>query len=78
MHQAFIETDFHTRAGFDRDGDDYKDIVERSSLTHPLGRVGQTEDCVNAVAFLASESSSFLTGVLLPVDGGKSKKAPGL
>lgn len=53
-------------------------MVNRSALTHPLGRVGQTEDCVNAIAFLASDSSNFLTGLLLPVDGGKSKKAPGL
>lgn len=68
----------HCRAEIDRDGDEYKDIVERSILTHPLGRVGQTDDCVNAIAFLANDSSSFLTGVLLPVDGGKSKKAPGL
>ena len=36
----------------------------------PLGRVGEPEDIANAVAFLASEQASWITGVNLPVDGG--------
>ena len=36
----------------------------------PLGRVGQPEDVANAVAFLAAEQSSYLTGQVLCVDGG--------
>ena len=36
----------------------------------PLGRVGQTEDVANAVAFFAAEQSSYLTGQVLCVDGG--------
>ncbi|WP_316572647.1 SDR family NAD(P)-dependent oxidoreductase [Neobacillus sp. YIM B06451] len=38
----------------------------------PLGRYAETSDVVNAVLFLASEESSFITGVTLPVDGGMS------
>ena len=37
---------------------------------HPLGRIGAPEEVGNAVAFLCSEESSFVTGVALPVDGG--------
>lgn len=36
----------------------------------PLGRFGQPQDVANAVLFLASDESSFITGVALPVDGG--------
>lgn len=38
--------------------------------TIPMGRLGQPEDMANAVRFLASDESSFITGVCLPVDGG--------
>lgn len=78
VNPAFIDTDFHCRDGVERGDDAYTDIVERSSHTHPLGRVGQPDDCVNAIAFLAKDSSNFLTGVILPVDGGKTKKSPDL
>ncbi len=36
----------------------------------PLGRWGQPEDIADAVAFLCAPASAFITGVILPVDGG--------
>lgn len=36
----------------------------------PLGRIGSPETVADAVAFLAGDSASFITGVVLPVDGG--------
>jgi len=38
----------------------------------PLGRVGNAEEVANAIAFLASEAASFITGVSLNLDGGAS------
>jgi 3-oxoacyl-[acyl-carrier protein] reductase len=43
---------------------------------YPLGRTGTPEDVADAVAFLASERSSFITGATLPVDGGLSIGSP--
>jgi NAD(P)-dependent dehydrogenase (short-subunit alcohol dehydrogenase family) len=37
---------------------------------HPLGRNGQVADAAEALLFLASDQASFITGVVLPVDGG--------
>ncbi len=42
-------------------------------MQHPVGRVGVPLDIVNAVMFLCSDKSSFITGQVLPVDGGMSK-----
>ena len=40
--------------------------------TIPLGRLSQAEDVANACVFLAEDAAAFLTGVLLPVDGGRT------
>ncbi|WP_430099685.1 SDR family NAD(P)-dependent oxidoreductase [Novosphingobium resinovorum] len=37
---------------------------------HPMKRMGQPEEVARGVAFLAGDEASFITGVVLPVDGG--------
>lgn len=49
----------------------YQQFLEKQKEGHPLGRVGLPEDCAEAVAFLASDSSSFITGQILFIDGGR-------
>lgn len=39
---------------------------------HPVGRVGRPEEVADAVAYLLSDAASFINGVTLPVDGGRS------
>jgi NAD(P)-dependent dehydrogenase (short-subunit alcohol dehydrogenase family) len=38
--------------------------------SYPMNRIGEPEEVATAVAFLASDEASFITGVILPVDGG--------
>ena len=38
----------------------------------PVGRWGRTVDIANAAVFLASDEAAYITGVILPVDGGYS------
>lgn len=37
---------------------------------HPIGRLGEPAEVANAILFLASDEASFVTGAILPVDGG--------
>ena len=37
---------------------------------HPIGRLGEPSEVANAILFLASDEASFVTGTILPVDGG--------
>ena len=39
---------------------------------HPMGRIGTAQEVAYAVLFLASDEASFITGVALPIDGGRS------
>lgn len=56
-----IDTDMARELG----GEVLDDLVEQT----PLGRLGTPQDIANAVAFLASDKASFITGQVLTVDG---------
>lgn len=47
-----------------------RQVVPTFNGFHPLGRNGQPNDLASAILFLASEQASWITGVVLPVDGG--------
>jgi meso-butanediol dehydrogenase/(S,S)-butanediol dehydrogenase/diacetyl reductase len=52
------------------------DVFERLAKWYPLGRVGEPEDVVGAVLFLASDEAAWISGAVLPVDGGLTAGNP--
>jgi NAD(P)-dependent dehydrogenase (short-subunit alcohol dehydrogenase family) len=46
------------------------DYIEEIRRLHPMGRLGEPEEVARAIAFLASDEASFITGAILPADGG--------
>jgi NAD(P)-dependent dehydrogenase (short-subunit alcohol dehydrogenase family) len=46
------------------------DFLSRLQRWYPLGRIGEPDDIAQAVAFLASDAAGWITGAVLPVDGG--------
>jgi 3-oxoacyl-(acyl-carrier-protein) reductase len=59
---GFIETDMTADLG--------EDLVKKYADQIPLGRLGSAEDVAGAVEFLSSDAAGYITGALIPVDGG--------
>jgi len=64
---GFIATDMSARA-LDSDAERKQKVFSRT----PLGRMGDPADIGDAALFLASDQAKYVTGVVLPVDGGNS------
>ncbi|RNA36086.1 3-oxoacyl-[acyl-carrier- ] reductase -like, partial [Brachionus plicatilis] len=64
-----IETNIHRRAGYTEE--EYKRFLIRCKQSHALGRTGFPDEVANTIAFLASDLSSFITGEIVHVDGGR-------
>lgn len=64
---GFIETDMSTKA-LNNDPERKQKVLSRT----PMGYLGKPHDIGNAAAFLASNAASYITGIVLPVDGGNA------
>jgi NAD(P)-dependent dehydrogenase (short-subunit alcohol dehydrogenase family) len=52
------------------------DAIARIVSTIPMGRMGESDEIAKAALFLASDDSSFVTGIELFVDGGRAQSDP--
>jgi NAD(P)-dependent dehydrogenase (short-subunit alcohol dehydrogenase family) len=65
---GFVETDL--TAAVIRQAPDPAAVRRERTAVHPIGRLGKPEDIAGAAIYLASDESSWVTGTVLPVDGG--------
>ena len=64
---GFIATNMSANA-LDNDPQRKKKVLSRT----PMGKLGDPEDIADAILYLASDAAKYVTGVILPVDGGNS------
>lgn len=48
----------------------WEDKEDQAASGHPMARLGEPSDIARAIVFLSSDAASWITGVVLPVDGG--------
>lgn len=68
INPAMIRTPILEKTGLN--ASEVEQRIEVGKSFHPIGRIGETSDTSAAIAYVASDSASFITGTLLPVDGG--------
>ena len=71
---GFVDTPMGVDAAAEAMGIDRADYAAGRASMVPLGRQGTAWDVANAALFLASDDGGWITGVVLPVDGGQSIK----
>ncbi|XP_067674178.1 3-oxoacyl-[acyl-carrier-protein] reductase FabG-like isoform X3 [Haliotis asinina] len=74
VNPGVIVTEVHKRGGMTEEN--YAQFLERCKTTHALGRVGEVREVANVIAFLASDSASYITGNTESVDGGRHAMCP--
>ncbi|XP_066953897.1 3-oxoacyl-[acyl-carrier-protein] reductase FabG-like [Macrobrachium rosenbergii] len=74
VNPGVIITELQKRGGLNEEA--YAAFLERAKLTHALGRPGEPDEVAATIAFLASDDASFITGVSVPVDGGRHAMCP--
>ena len=53
-----------------------KELLDKFTSTLPLQRIGEPDDIAGGVVFLASQAGSYVTGVTIPIDGGRTVLPP--
>lgn len=71
VNPGVIVTELHRRGGMDEAR--YAAFLQHSKSTHPLGRPGEASEVAEAIFFLGTATSSFITGTTLAVDGGRAE-----
>ncbi|GAB3239287.1 SDR family oxidoreductase [Kineosporia babensis] len=71
-----IETERYQQFLAGRNAAEVAVVNAQMAELHPLGRIGLAGEVADAVAYLLSDTASFVTGAVLPVDGGRAVRGP--
>lgn len=71
VNPGVTRTHLHLSSGMTEE--EYRQFLERSKSTHPLGRVGEPEEVAELIFFLASDKASWITGETILIDGGRGQ-----
>jgi len=55
-----------------KSGKSFSDVMEETAREIPAGRIGEPHEVAAAIAFLASPAASYINGINIPVDGGRT------
>lgn len=70
VNPGVVVTELHRTSGMN--DEKYQAFLEHSQTTHPLGRVGTTDEVADLICFLASERAGWITGATYAIDGGRA------
>jgi len=70
VNPGVVVTEIHKRGGMSEEN--YKNFLEHSKTTHPIGRVGDPKEIAELVFYLASEKAAWITGATYQIDGGRA------
>lgn len=69
VHPGYIITPLFRKLAAEKNS--FEESVANESMDIPLGRMGMPEDIANGILYLASDESSYVTGIELVIDGGR-------
>ena len=69
VNPGVVVTNLHRNSGMQEDA--YAKFLEHSKTTHPMGRVGESREVADLIAFLASKEAGWITGDTVSIDGGR-------
>jgi meso-butanediol dehydrogenase/(S,S)-butanediol dehydrogenase/diacetyl reductase len=67
---SIVRSEILVAAGMDQKS--YDKLLKERGRTYPLGRAGEPEDVSELISYLAADGARWMTGAVIPIDGGKS------
>ncbi|ASB50840.1 SDR family NAD(P)-dependent oxidoreductase [Alkalitalea saponilacus] len=74
VNPGLVRTNIHFDNNIVQTKEQYEEMVEKARLRHPLRRIGRTDDIASIIRFLMSDESSWISGAIIPVDGGVTQE----
>lgn len=71
VNPGVVVSNLHKRGGMEEER--YKEFLENSKKTHPIGRVGEAAEIAELIYFLASKKAAWITGATFAIDGGRAE-----